>query len=186
MRRALMSLIAIGLLRCVTPRGAPPVLPAADLEIIATVLQDPSLFDAPGMGEHPAVADRTYFSLELFSLSERLPTALELCGFSGRDRECSHVPASTVASLVDGNRHEWTLPSSLPLPLVHVCADLPKEVARIVLLSRPGMSEDGNSAIVAVERMYPQPNFGPDGFLVYLERANGAWRVVQHGGLWIV
>lgn len=52
-----------------------------------------------------------------------------------------------------------------------------------VAFSRPGISEDGMKAIVAVEE---RTGVGPAGYTVYLEKRGDVWTVVGHGGNWIV
>lgn len=49
-------------------------------------------------------------------------------------------------------------------------------------VSRPGVSKDGLTAIVAITRT----DFAAAGYTVYLQKRDGQWRVAGEGGLWVV
>jgi len=177
--------IALLIVACAT---VPAVRQNPDDEhaVFAAILADPYTFDAPGMREHPALADLT----DLHEYLQRWPRdgeVSELCELEFKGGGCTAVPRELPRLLTQVNQKPTTV-GDLGLRTVHLSqwSEIPPGVTRILVLSKPAIDSQGTRALIAIRRVYPQPNFGPDGFMVYLEKHGGIWHVIRHGAQWIV
>lgn len=156
-----------------------------EVAIVEAVLNDPYVFNAPGMREHAALADSTDLNVPLGGWVRDVDP-LRFCELE--QPACTTIPSGLANSLREANEKPATLSTIGRLPKVHVSrwATIPGAVTRILVLSRPAINSKRTHALIAIERRYPQPSFGPDGFAIYLEKHDNEWRVIRHGAHWIV
>ena len=165
--------------------SAPPIVNVGptDLSILAAVVADPYLIDAPRMTNAPLLVGTT--DLLAVSTATLAPTTeFEQVGAA----EIVHASQALIESLLSRNREKRSSLTDLPLPqgweLVESASDVqPRDgTRRIVTVSLPGIV--GDKAIVAVARDY-NSSCCPQGYALLLQMIAGRWVVVAHGGEWI-
>jgi hypothetical protein len=94
------------------------------------------------------------------------------------------IQSSLIDSLRARNRRAMSLRNIRrpPKPIGEPRSDQRTETWGRIALSRPGISADGLSALVAVTRS----DFAIAGYVIYLEKRRGIWTVVGEGAAWVV
>jgi hypothetical protein len=146
--------------------------------IVQTVLQHPTTIDLFGTRKMRVARDTALPTIH-DTLSD--PKGLSIRRYDSG--VIVQVSEKMLEHRRSNNRKSWsTAGLTLPPRRTHDPSAPGTEVWERITVSRPGISEDGLSAIVAITRS----DWASAGFTVYLEKTGGAWKVVGEGGDWVV
>ncbi len=178
-RLSLVTAMCCVLVACTTlPKSAPGQ--ASELEIIGAALQDGWL-GAPDLKRPSSHLLRNTRSAWL---TEPDSTAFWHRGTVGKSDDVGiEVPSVLLTKLSLANKRSISLKplQQTTYALAHSMDATPDGK---IIVSRPGTSEDGASAVVAL-MFSPTAGCCKNGYTAYLERDHSQWRVIGYGNIWV-
>lgn len=143
--------------------------------VIEAVLRSPELISQTDGGRYDLAHDTHLSGLHCWTMPSQTETRIRLNGTN----ETFALSEELIASAKARNARSISVRRFTRPPRTARNQYRSVDYAKRIAVSRPGISQDGSTAIVAVEDE-------SSGYTAYLERRAGIWSVVGRGCVWVI